>query len=317
MIGILIGSLARMLNSPIISPSSLILLILVVVFVIAAIVHPREFKCLIPGVLYFITLPSAFILLNIYAVINLNNVSWGTREIKPLNTESSDKKNKFLKLISSFLGRNVDEKNNLDLLEKLIPALPQKNESEVDKTEVKNWTEHVCLKKSDTEILDENETKFFEQLIEKYLYPNLNENANKAQMIENLKDLRNTSSYYFLLLNSSWIILLFTLQLLKDKLLDKIYIQISIFNTMTKYEPVYFTYVLIFVIVLLTQFLAMIWHRTITFIQVIRKTSLRCSRPSKKENKTKETIENGHVNATFENSGTGIQNNATHSVLDL
>ena len=33
------------------------------------------------GIIYFITIPSMYLLLVIYSVFNLNNVSWGTREV--------------------------------------------------------------------------------------------------------------------------------------------------------------------------------------------------------------------------------------------
>ena len=81
MIGILVGSVARIFNQSPINPSSLILYSLIGIFLIAGVLHPREFKCLFPGVLYFISLPAAFVLLNIYSLTNLNNISWGTREI--------------------------------------------------------------------------------------------------------------------------------------------------------------------------------------------------------------------------------------------
>jgi hypothetical protein len=36
--------------------------------------------CLPYGVIYYITVPSMYMLLIIYSLFNLNNVSWGTRE---------------------------------------------------------------------------------------------------------------------------------------------------------------------------------------------------------------------------------------------
>lgn len=240
MIAIIIGAMARMLNSPIVSPSSLILLVLGFVFFLAGCMHPKEFKCLFPSVLYFLSLPSAFVLLNIYSFINLNNISWGTREIKP-NTENKSKE------------KDMEEKSN------------------------KCWIDHECLIKSDIEILPDKETKFFDHLIKKHLRPYFREeeDANKKRLGEDLKELRNYCCFYFLFLNSIWILLLFMLQVLKNKLIDKIYIDITIFGSSIKYEPVYFVYVMLFVVILMLQFLAMIWHRTITFIQVIRKTNLR------------------------------------------
>ena len=34
------------------------------------------------GVIYYVTIPSMYLFLIIYAVFNLNVVSWGTREVK-------------------------------------------------------------------------------------------------------------------------------------------------------------------------------------------------------------------------------------------
>lgn len=82
MITMILGTVARILNSPIINPSGVLLYTIVIVFVVAALLHPREFNCLYAGLLYYLGVPVAFVLLNIYAIINLNNVSWGTRETK-------------------------------------------------------------------------------------------------------------------------------------------------------------------------------------------------------------------------------------------
>jgi hypothetical protein len=124
MISIIIGAISRILNSSLVSPSSLIIMVLVFVFLIAGLLHPSEIKCLLPGFLYFITLPSAFVLLNIYAIINLNNISWGTREVmqpKLIEKNSIDKKynylfNYFNKLFNkSSQASQLDEENNGNL----------------------------------------------------------------------------------------------------------------------------------------------------------------------------------------------------------
>jgi chitin synthase len=49
-------------------------------FVTAAILHPLEFTCVIPGILYFMAIPCMYMLLPIYSICNLNTVAWGTRE---------------------------------------------------------------------------------------------------------------------------------------------------------------------------------------------------------------------------------------------
>lgn len=81
MISMLIGAVANILNSPPLNPSALLLFTIAFVFAMAALLHPREFNCLYTGIIYYLGVPVAFILLNIYAMVNLNNVSWGTREL--------------------------------------------------------------------------------------------------------------------------------------------------------------------------------------------------------------------------------------------
>ena len=50
-------------------------------FIIAAVLHPQEFWCITCAVIYVCTIPSMYLLLMIYSLFNMNNVSWGTREV--------------------------------------------------------------------------------------------------------------------------------------------------------------------------------------------------------------------------------------------
>ncbi|CAG5133456.1 unnamed protein product [Candidula unifasciata] len=63
------------------SPNVVFLSGLGIIFVMAAVLHPQEIYCLIFGAIYFLVIPSTFILLTIFYLCNLNNVSWGTREV--------------------------------------------------------------------------------------------------------------------------------------------------------------------------------------------------------------------------------------------
>jgi chitin synthase len=147
---------------------------------------------------------------------------------------------------------------------------------------------------------------FFEQLIVKYLSPvdARREAAKKEEMSKGLKRLRNACCFFFVLLNAFWILILFTLQLFKDKLKEKIYIKVSLFGVNEAYEPVSFVYVMMFVVMLFLQFFAMLWHRAITLIQIVRKTSLRVQSFDRKTTVVnselekaggKRTAVNGHV----------------------
>ena len=69
-------------------PSVIFLSGLVFIFLIAAAFHPREFYNLIFGILYFLWVPSGFLVLVIYSLCNLHIVSWGTREVSKKKTKA-------------------------------------------------------------------------------------------------------------------------------------------------------------------------------------------------------------------------------------
>ncbi|CAC5419944.1 CHS1 [Mytilus coruscus] len=79
-------------------PSVIFLCAMVFIFLFAAVLHPWEFSCIIYGVLYFLCVPSGFLLLVIYSLVNMNIVSWGTREVPKKKTkaeiEEEEKKRK-------------------------------------------------------------------------------------------------------------------------------------------------------------------------------------------------------------------------------
>ena len=126
MMAVLVGILIQSLEEGPLAPSNLFFMILVGIHVLAGILHPQEIKCLLAGVIYFITMPSMYMLLFIYALLNLHVVSWGTREAPKKQTEEekeAEKKKleeaarkKELKSKGTFLGTLFGRSNNsLDL----------------------------------------------------------------------------------------------------------------------------------------------------------------------------------------------------------
>lgn len=70
-------------DQTILTPSSLFLIFLALFYVITALLHPQEIGLVFYGFIYIICIPSAYLLLSIYSMVNMNNVSWGTRETAP------------------------------------------------------------------------------------------------------------------------------------------------------------------------------------------------------------------------------------------
>ncbi|CAL8243471.1 unnamed protein product [Lota lota] len=65
-----------------ITPTGIFLISMTVMYLVTALLHPEEFGMIIYGLMYFICIPSGYLLLTIYSLVNLNVVSWGTRETK-------------------------------------------------------------------------------------------------------------------------------------------------------------------------------------------------------------------------------------------
>lgn len=62
------------------TPTGVFLVSMAIMYTVTAILHPEEMTLLIYGLMYFICIPSGYLLLTIYSLVNMNNVSWGTRE---------------------------------------------------------------------------------------------------------------------------------------------------------------------------------------------------------------------------------------------
>ena len=79
MMAVIVGTALQLGEDGIGSPSAIFLIALSGSFFKAACLHPQEFWCVVPGMLYLLMIPSMYLLLILYSIINLNVVSWGTR----------------------------------------------------------------------------------------------------------------------------------------------------------------------------------------------------------------------------------------------
>ena len=81
-----VGIIIIMVEDPL-SATAMFMFIVIGIFILAAILHPQECINLIYGFIYYLGLPSTYMLLIIYAITNLHVTSWGTREIKKSKLE--------------------------------------------------------------------------------------------------------------------------------------------------------------------------------------------------------------------------------------
>ncbi|XP_076671619.1 hyaluronan synthase-like protein kkv isoform X1 [Andrena cerasifolii] len=129
MIAVIVGIAISIVQDGVLSPSAMFLMLLIGQMVITGLLHSVEILCLMHSVMYFVTVPSMYVLLIIYAVCNLNDITWGTREVKAKKTaaeleqekkEAEEAKRKakqksLLGFLQNGVGSNDDEEGSIEI----------------------------------------------------------------------------------------------------------------------------------------------------------------------------------------------------------
>ncbi|BES88625.1 chitin synthase [Nesidiocoris tenuis] len=87
MMAVIVGTALQLGEDGAGSPSAIFLVAMTGSMFIAACLHPQEFWCIVPGAIYLLSIPCMYLLLILYSIINLNVVSWGTREVAVKKTK--------------------------------------------------------------------------------------------------------------------------------------------------------------------------------------------------------------------------------------
>ncbi|CAD5118528.1 DgyrCDS7220 [Dimorphilus gyrociliatus] len=251
-----IGTIVTAVQDSWSSPNVVFVLALAGFFIITALMHPQEIFCIVHGLLYYLCIPSGYLLLPIYALCNLNIISWGTREEAE---ESEDEARKRYKV-----SRKYDD----------------------------GWIHDKYINFGIMKELSTEEVFFWKQLKEHYLHPlNLSEKE-KSKMEKDLKNLRNSMVLGFVMLNTLWMVVIFQLQLLKEALEDFFFITIprSDDEMPENFEPIGLLSLSLFTLILLLQFIASVIHRCETFLHLLSITQIQWPWSTKTELDSEETL---------------------------
>lgn len=101
MAAVLIGITAQMVGSPT-GPDAIYLFALIGIFFIVAFLH-GEFKLLIYGIVYLFFLPTMYLILIMYAMANMHDQAWGTRDGGVAAKETDEDKFISISKIGQFL----------------------------------------------------------------------------------------------------------------------------------------------------------------------------------------------------------------------
>ncbi|XP_030374775.1 chitin synthase chs-2 isoform X2 [Scaptodrosophila lebanonensis] len=400
MMAVIVGTALQLGEDGIGSPSAIFLISMTGSFFIAACLHPQEFWCITCGLIYLLSIPSMYLLLILYSIINLNVVSWGTREVvakktkKELEAEKKAaeeakkhvKQKSMLGFLQGNIGDNADEegsvefslaglfrcifcthgkttdekqqlntiaesldtiKQRIDSIESavdphghhtrhgrrrttssgskdhhLLSSVAEKSGDESDESDSDTsaepkqerdfltnpyWIEDPDVRKGEVDFLSSSEIQFWKDLIDKYLYPIDNDPVEQARIAADLIELRNKSVFAFFMANALFVLIVFLLQLNKDKLhivwplgvkTNITYIEetseVHISKEYLQLEPIGLVFVFFFALILVIQFTAMLFHRFGTLSHILASTELNFCK-KKSEDLTQDQLIDKHA----------------------
>lgn len=308
MMTVFVGTFVSIASEGWYTPSGMFFYILVGTYIIAGLLHPYGLRDLVLGVIYFICIPAGYLLLIIYALCNLENISWGTRENKTADIENNaENQNKEeekdtgieLEIVTNevikdtinhvrtynekagscwgtfcfvfrwintiiiqktlhsaqTLLQNVNNKGN-NFAVQTNPGteiIPKSNDD--TKTEYKNFEELPL------ELL---EKIAWEHIISNYLKPEQRNTEDSNKLMEMMTDLRNNVVFGFLFLNALWLTIMTAMNEAKYTINIKIPTTTPIII-----EPLGFVFLLVFSLILVLQFIAMVMHRYETMLHIL------------------------------------------------
>jgi chitin synthase len=164
-----------------------------------------------------------------------------------------------------------------------VPLLSNSNKSDL----LPDWLYDSDLKDGDTETISAAEEQFWVDLIEKYLKPIDMTPKYKDAMQSQLKAYRDLSVFAFTMSNALFVLIVFLLQLNKQYLhvrwplnveneisFDQTTFEFTIRRKFINLEPISMLFVLFFGVVLVVQFIAMLFHRFATISQILATTKI-------------------------------------------
>ncbi|XP_046481507.1 chitin synthase chs-2-like isoform X1 [Neodiprion pinetum] len=187
---------------------------------------------------------------------------------------------------------NLDDENptNKDQVESDTEStVSQNTEGERDRTFLVSpyWLEDEDLKKGEVDFLSPQEEQFWKDILEKYLFPIDEDKAEKTRIAGDLKELRDKSFFAFFMLNALFVMIVFLMQLNKDDLhiewpwgiqtnitYDETALEVNLTSEYLQLEPIGLVFVFSFALVLVIQFIAMLFHRCGTFAHIVATTTL-------------------------------------------
>ncbi|CAK9292136.1 unnamed protein product [Gordionus sp. m RMFG-2023] len=236
--------------------------------------------------------------------------------------------------VSKVKGRNLIAESNFQnkKIKQVRINMGNAIMSPIDDIERVTWVNDKSLRKGELTEISQDEETFWKELIETYLYPLDEDEEHKIKIKSDLKSLRNKVILGFYMVNACFILIIFLLQLRKDKiyivwpwgkktsrlLKDKEILKDNIEDTFyeefsleflensdkqyLKLEPIALVFLVVFMFLLITQFVAMLAHRFSTFQLILATTELsflKCWNKKRGLSRFRSGLRNGKSDASY------------------
>ncbi|XP_030646447.1 chitin synthase chs-2-like [Chanos chanos] len=232
------------------TPSGLFYIGLISIYVVTAALHPQEFSVIIYGFLYFLCIPSGHMLLNIYSLVNMNNVTWGIREIS-----------------------GQAKAQTADAIKKQL-------------MQARCCSRNSCQLRGHPK----DETKFWRELQKKYLEPLVEGKEQQKKFARDLKALRDKATFTYFICNALWLVATSFLQAIVNTIsipVPKLHANGTVVRGETiSIEPIELMLLLGFAVIIVVQFLAMLYHRIYTLIHLVSYIATETKAAKKHEKKS-------------------------------
>ncbi|KAK7493301.1 hypothetical protein BaRGS_00015427, partial [Batillaria attramentaria] len=317
MMMVLVGMLAKAVEFGICSITTIFTITILSIFVLAAVLHPQEICCIFYGLLYFLLVPCMSMLLVFYSIINLHVVSWGTRE----TAEQEEEQGCLQRLLSfGFISTQANDNEHvpqqahgrdLSSMESgsLACTLNRSHESVyTDPREGKKLLFPDSFTGTRKE-LDPDSTKFWTDLIRRYLEPPKQNGQRETEVERDLTSLRSKSCVFFFLINGLFVVLFVTLSYVSETtrhLIIHMPCNTEFFRG-EDFEPISMAFMLVFGIFLVLQFFGMLRHRINTLLHIAADTDL-------KETKEKNKADDDSQGQTSESTSTRVDSDRENLV---
>ncbi|PIO63269.1 hypothetical protein TELCIR_15137 [Teladorsagia circumcincta] len=276
------------------------LMSIIYAFVMLAVLVATSSQIVLESIVFFLMIPSTYVFLTLYSLINLNVINWGTREaVAKATGKKVDQENEKAKELLLKVAKDMDDAaGTSDIVEIRRPIVEATPLRTADKY---MWMEGDYLKVCERGRLKGAEEEFWRQLIEAYLKPIESSPQQQSAIAEGLASLRNNIAFAIILLNALLALAIYLIQKHKNVLsirwtpyrnfkwtkMNELTGQYEVTKDPLKIDPLGMTIIAFLLGILVVQTIGMLIHRLNTMIGAFQEVNqLHDLVPTWKSNKT-------------------------------